>query len=62
MLFLGALVVTADADTVVQTQAFLFRPSARYGCPVVINKSGVTFEGDTDSHRLTITPIIDELQ
>ncbi len=59
---IGCLVVTADADAVVQTQVFVFSPPARYGCPVVINKSGQAFEGDDDSHQLTLTPLIDEAQ
>jgi len=59
---IGALVVTADSDAVVQTQVFAFRPPLRYGCPVVVNKTGVAFEGDEDSHRITLTPIVDEIQ
>jgi len=62
LLFVGAIVVTADADAVVQTQVFVFSPPARYGCPVVINHSGQAFEGDNDSHQLTLTPLIDEVQ
>jgi hypothetical protein len=62
LMLLGAVVVTADADSVVQTQGFIFSPPARYGCPVILNKSGVAFEGDNDDHQLTLTPIVDELQ
>ena len=58
MTFIGAVRVTADADTVVQTQGLVFSPSARYGCPVIINKSGQAFEGDDDSHQITFTPLI----
>ena len=32
LLLIGVLVVTADADSVVQTQTFVFLPPARYGC------------------------------
>ncbi len=62
LLSIGCVVVTADADTIVQTQTFVFSPPARYGCPVVINKTGVAFEGDNNSHQLTLTPLVDEVQ
>ena len=62
LLLIGCVVVTADADSVVQIQTFVFSPPARYGCPVVINKTGQAFEGDEDSHQLTLTPLIDEVQ
>jgi len=47
---------------VVQTQVFVFCPPARYGAPLVINKTGQAFEGDNDSHQITFTPLIDEVQ
>ncbi len=59
---IGCLVVTGDADAVVQTQVFIFSPPTRYGCPVVINKTDQAFEGDEDSHQITFTPLIDEVQ
>ncbi len=62
LLHLGCVTVTADADTVVQTQAFVFSPPARYGCPVIINKTTVAFEGDNDSHQITLTPLVGEVQ
>jgi len=62
LLLIGCLVVTADADAVVQTQVFVFCPPARYGAPLVINKTGQAFEGDNDSHQITFTPLIDEVQ
>ena len=62
LLLIGCLVVTADADAVVQTQVFVFSPPARYGCPVLINKSDQALEGDDDSHQITFTPLIDEVQ
>jgi hypothetical protein len=62
LLPIGCLVVTNDADAVVQTQVFVFSPPARYGCPVLINKAGQALEGDDDSHQITFTPLIDELQ
>ncbi len=62
LLLIGALVVTADGDAVVQTQVLVFWPPARYGAPVVVNKSGQVFEGDDDAHRITFMPLIDEVQ
>ena len=54
--------VTNDADAVVQTQVFVFSPPTRYGCPVVVNKTGQALEGNDNSHRITFTPLIDEVQ
>jgi len=62
LLFIGALVLTNDADTVVQTQVFVFSPPARYGCPVLINKGGQALEGDDDAHKITFVPLVDEVQ
>jgi hypothetical protein len=61
LLLVGCLVLTADADSVVQTQIFEFWPPARYGCPVIINKSGQALEGDNDAHRITLVPLADEM-
>ena len=60
--YIGALRLTPDADAVVQTQQFVFFPLQRYGMPVLVNKGGQALEGDDDSHRITLTPIVDELQ
>jgi hypothetical protein len=62
LLAVGCLVVTNDADAVVQTQVFAFSPPTRYGCPVIVNKAGQALEGDDDSHKITLTPLIDEVQ
>ena len=62
LLLIGCVVVTSDEDDVVQTQTFVFASPARYGCPVIINKTGVAFEGDNDSHQITLTPLVDEVQ
>ena len=62
LMLIGCLVVTNDADSVVQTQVFVFEPPTRYGCPVIINNAGQAFEGDDDSHQLTLTPVVDEIQ
>lgn len=62
MIWVGNLVLTPDADTVVQQSTFVFSPPHRYGMPVVVNKADQALEGDDDSHRITLTPIIDEVQ
>lgn len=62
LLLIGCLVVTNDAETVVQTQVFVLAPPARYGCPVVINKTGQALDESNASHRITLTPLIDEVQ
>ena len=60
--YIGGLVLTPDADAVVQRQEFVFFPLQRYGMPVVVNKADQILEGDDDSHRITLTPIEDESQ
>lgn len=62
LLPIGCLVVTNDAETVVQTQVFVFSPPARYGCPVVVNKTGQALDESDASHKITLTPLIDEVQ
>ena len=62
LMLIGCLVVTNDAETVVQTQALVFSPPTRYGCPVVVNKAGQALEGNDDDHQITLTPLIDEVQ
>jgi hypothetical protein len=60
--YIGGLVLTPDADAVVQVQEFVFFPLHRYGMPVLVNKGDQALEGDDDSHKITFTPIIDEVQ
>lgn len=60
--YIGGLVLTPDADAVVQRQEFVFFPLQRYGMPVLVNKADQALEGDDDAHRITLTPIIDEVQ
>ena len=62
MQYIGALVLTPDADGVVQSSEFVFFPLQRYGMPVVVNKADQALEGDDDSHRIVLTPIVDEVQ
>jgi hypothetical protein len=59
---IGDLVLTPDADTVVQVAEFPFYPLQRYGMPVLVNKGGQALEGDDDSHQIVLVPIIDEIQ
>jgi hypothetical protein len=59
---IGSLILTPDADAVVQVQEFVFFPLQRYGMPVLVNKADQALEGDDDSHKITLTPIVDELQ
>jgi hypothetical protein len=61
LLLIGCLVLTADAATVVQTEVFEFCPPARYGCPVVINKSGQALVSNDDSHRITLVPLAEDV-
>jgi hypothetical protein len=58
----GNLALTPDADTVVQQQTFVFSPPHRYGMPILVNKADQALEDNDDSHRITLTPIIDEVQ
>lgn len=59
---IGGLVLTPDADAVTQIQEFVFFPLHRYGMPVLVNKADQALEGDDDAHRITLTPVVDEVQ
>lgn len=59
---IGDLVLTPDADGVVQVAEFTFYPLQRYGMPVLVNKADQALEGDDDSHQIVFVPIVDELQ
>lgn len=54
--FIGTLVVTNDASTVQRQIVGKFRPSYRYGMPVVVNKSGQTLNTSNTNHAVTVTP------
>jgi hypothetical protein len=62
LMLVGCLVLTNDSDTVVQVIEFCFEPMHRYGMPILVNKSGQALEGDDDSHKITLTPIVEEIQ
>lgn len=55
--YIGSLIATADADTIVQVQEFEFYPTQRYGMPIVVNSTAQAFEGDDDSHAITFIPL-----
>ena len=63
LFYLGTLVLTADAATVVQ-YAYLgeFVVPLRYGMPVVDNNGGQAMEGDAIEMYFALTPLIDERQ
>lgn len=56
--FVGALVLSNNAGTGVQTQNLgPFTPRFRYGMPVIVNKSGQTLGGTAGDHAVTLTPM-----
>jgi hypothetical protein len=60
--YIGTMPLTADGDTVVQIwESRPFTIPQRYGGPVVVNLSGVAFEGDDDSHRIDFYPLQDSV-
>jgi len=61
LIHIGSIVLTPDADGSVQAGTFIFEPPTRYGVPVVVNLGGQALEGDDDSHRITFTPILEEV-
>lgn len=58
----GVLVLTPDADAVVQIQELVFFPTQQYGMPVLVNKADQALEGDDDAHQIVIYPLPDEIQ
>jgi hypothetical protein len=61
--WIGSLILTPDADGVVQVQDVgRFVPVHRYGMPVLVNKADQAMEGDDDSHKIEIFEVIDESQ
>jgi hypothetical protein len=65
---IGSLIVTADADTIIQTAIIndQWTPPTRYGMPVVLNSTGQPFEGEVSGEAVemcvSFQPIIDEIQ
>jgi hypothetical protein len=60
LIYLGALVTTADTNTVPQYQTIgYFTPPHRYGMPVVVNKSGVALNAtDAIEMFVALIPIV----
>ena len=61
MQVIGTMPMTADADAVVQIAEFVWYPTLQYGMPVVQNGTAQAFEGDEDSHVITIYPLNEEI-
>ncbi len=60
---IGALVLTPDADGVVQVGDIgVLTPFHRYGMPVLVNKADQALEGDDDSHKIEFFELVDEVQ
>lgn len=58
--FIGAL--PADNTTSSQVKSWLFFLPARYGYPVIYNRSGQALSSTAGDHELVLTPLIDEVQ
>jgi len=56
----GVFVVTNDTD--VQRQSWIFFLPARYGLPVVMNAAAQALSETAADHKLTVTPLVDEVQ
>lgn len=63
LLFIGAMVVTAQATGTVQIGFIgVFSPPERYGSLIVVNRSGASLHSDDVEIHVVIGPIIDEIQ
>ncbi len=60
--YLGSLMLTNDASTVIQQQSFLVTLPLRYGMPVVYNNTSQSLEADAIDMSITFTPLEDEVQ
>ena len=60
--FLGSLLVTNDAATVVLQTTFIAELPLQYGMPVVVNNGSQALEGDDIEMSITFTPLEDEVQ
>lgn len=60
--YIGSLICTADAATVVQQQSFKYSPANQWVMPVVFNQSGQAFEGDDIEMSIIMIPIPPEVQ
>jgi hypothetical protein len=61
--FLGSLIVTADATTVVQRQMIgRFPPGERWGKPIVYSRTAVALHSSAANMFVALIPIEDEIQ
>lgn len=58
--YVGSLVCTNDTDP--QRQSWVYELPARYGVPVVMNQSGQALTATGTDQKLTVVPLIDEVQ
>jgi hypothetical protein len=56
LIYLGPLILSNTIGTGVQAVSRMLYPRARYGFPVIVNKSGVALSATATDHRITITP------
>ena len=54
LMFIGSIVLTADAVGVPQRQTFVFSPPTRYGQPVVVNSTDAEDFNDVDAEEMYI--------
>ena len=62
LVYIGALPVTLDADTIIQQKTFICTFPTQWGMPVVVNNTAQAFEGDDVEMSITLTPLEDEAQ
>jgi len=61
--FVGDMILTADATTVVQYQEIgLLEDILRYGMPVVMNSGGQALHSDAVEMYVALIPLLDEVQ
>lgn len=60
--FVGSLICTNDATTVVLQQTFVYSPPLRYVSLVVVNNTADNFEADAVEMSITMTPLVYEIQ
>lgn len=60
--FVASFVCTADGSGTVQNQFLGYlKPPARYGCPVIINKTSQSIINNNTNSVLTLTPVMEEI-
>lgn len=60
--FIGSMLCTNDAATVIQQTTFITTLPNRYGMPVLVNNGGQALEGDDIEMCIVFTPLEDEAQ